>query len=215
MSKLRVQSFTLSIDGYAAGPGQDLHNPLGRRGRDLMEWLFPTRMFRRMHGDDDGETGMDNKIAEQGFVGIGAWILGRNMFGPVRGPWPEEEWRGWWGEEPPYHTPVFVLTQYPRAPLAMAGNTEFRFVTGGIHAALEQARAAAGGRDVRLGGGAATVRQYLRAALVDELHLAIRPVLLGAGEHLLQGIDLPALGYEVARSLEGERATHVFLRKRA
>ncbi|TMH40641.1 MAG: dihydrofolate reductase [Betaproteobacteria bacterium] len=215
MSKLRVQSFAVSIDGYGAGPNQSLQNPLGVRGPELMEWFFPTRLWRKMQDLGEGETGTDNAVAEQGFAGIGAWILGRNMFGPVRGPWPDESWRGWWGEEPPYHTPVFVLTHYPRAPLKMKGGTEFRFVTEGIHAALEEARAAAGGRDVRLGGGVATVRQYLQARLIDELHLAIRPVLMGNGEPLWQGIDLHALGYECARSVAGERATHVFLRKRA
>jgi len=216
MSKLRVQSFAVSIDGFGAGPSQSLQNPLGVRGPELMEWFFPTRFFRRMHaGRDDGETGTDNAMAEQGFVNLGAWILGRNMFGPVRGPWPDESWRGWWGEEPPYHVPVFVLTHYPRAPLKMAGGTEFRFVTDGIHAALEQAKAAAGGRDVRLGGGVSTVRQYLQAGLIDELHLAIRPVLMGSGEALWQGIDLHALGYECAKHVAGERALHVFLRKRS
>jgi len=216
MSKLRVQSFAVSIDGFGAGPSQSLQNPLGVRGPELMEWFFPTRFFRRMHaGRDDGETGTDNAMAEQGFVNLGAWILGRNMFGPVRGPWPDESWRGWWGEEPPYHVPVFVLTHYPRAPLNMEGGTEFRFVTDGIHAALEQAKAAAGGRDVRLGGGVSTVRQYLQAGLIDELHLAIRPVLMGSGEALWQGIDLHALGYECAKHVAGERALHVFLRKRS
>ena len=205
----------MSLDGYGAGPNQDLEHPLGIRGPELMEWFFPTRLWRRMHGHDDGETGVDNRMAEQGFAGIGAWILGRNMFGPVRGPWPDEQWRGWWGEEPPYHTPVFVLTHHPRAPLKMAGGTEFRFVTDGIHAALDEARAAAGAGDVRLGGGVATVRQYLQARLIDELHLAVRPVLLGAGEALLRDIDLPALGYECWNHVAGERATHVFLRKRA
>ncbi|MGA8050493.1 MAG: dihydrofolate reductase family protein [Burkholderiales bacterium] len=214
MSKLRVQSFAISIDGYGAGPNQDLQHPLGVGGPELMEWFLQTRAWRRMHGQDDGETDVDNGFAEQGFAGIGAWILGRNMFGPVRGPWPDESWKGWWGDEPPYHTPVFVLTHHARAPLKMAGGTEFRFVTEGTHAALEQARAAAGGRDVRLGGGVATIRQYLRAALIDSLHLAIRPVLLGAGEHLLGGIDLRALGYECAEYVAGERATHVVLRKR-
>ena len=214
MPRLRVQSFAISIDGYGAGPNQDLHNPLGVGGPDLMEWFFQTRVWRRMHGLDDGETGVDNAMAEQGFAGIGAWIIGRNMFGPVRGPWPDENWKGWWGDEPPYHTPVFVLTHHPRAPLTMAGGTEFRFVTGGIHAALEQARAAAGDLDVRLGGGVATVRQYLQAALIDELHLAIRPVLLGTGESLLHGIDMRALGYECVEYVAGERAAHVILRKR-
>ena len=214
MSKLRVQSFTISIDGYGAGPSQDLQNPLGIRGTELMEWFFHTRVWRKMQALDGGETGIDNEIAEQGFAGVGAWILGRNMFGPVRGPWPDDTWKGWWGDEPPYHTPVFVLTHYARAPIKMAGGTEFRFVTEGVHAAWEQATAAAGGLDVRLGGGVSTVRQYLRAALVDELHLAVRPVLLGSGEPLLTGIDMRALGYECAQSVAGERATHVFLRKR-
>jgi len=215
MSKLRVQSFAISIDGYGAGPNQDLQNPLGVRGPELMEWFFPTRMWRKMHGQDDGESGIDNTIAEQGFAGIGAWILGRNMFGPIRGPWPDENWKGWWGDEPPYHTPVFVLTHHPRPPLKMAGGTDFFFVTEGIHAALAQATAAAGGRDIRLGSGVSTIREYLRAALIDELHLAIRPLLLGTGEHLLQDINTHALGYECAEYMTGERATHVFLRKRA
>jgi dihydrofolate reductase len=178
-----------------------------------MEWFFHTRLWRKMHGQDDGETGVDNEITEQGFTGIGAWILGRNMFGPVRGEWPDYSWKGWWGEEPPYHTPVFVLTHYPRPVLRMAGGTDFHFVTEGIHAALELATAAANGRDVRLGGGVSTVREYLRARLIDELHLAIRPVLLGSGEHLWGGLDMSALGYECTRSVAGERATHVFLRK--
>ncbi len=215
MSKLRVQSFGISLDGYGAGPHQDLEHPLGVRGEEIMEWFFPTRMFRAMHGDADGETGVDHGIAEQGFAGIGAWILGRNMFGPVRGPWPDDRWRGWWGEEPPYHGPVFVLTHHPRAPLPMAGGTTFHFVTDGIRATLEQAKSAAHGRDVRLGGGVATIRQYLEAALIDELHLAIRPVLLGTGEHLMRDLDLRALGYECFKSVAGERATHVFIRKRA
>ena len=214
MSKLRVLSFAISIDGYGAGPEQDLQHPLGVGGPELMEWFFHTRLWRRMHGQEDGETGVDNGIVEQAFAGIGAWILGRNMFGPVRGPWPDESWRGWWGEEPPYHTPVFVLTHHARAPLQMAGGTEFHFVTGGIEAALERAQAAAGGQDVRLGGGVATVRQYLRAGLVDELHLALRPVLLGRGEHLWRDIDMRALGYECTKVVAGERATHFFLRRR-
>ena len=214
MSKLRVHCFAISIEGYGAGPHQDLQNPLGVGGTELMEWFFPTRLWKTVHGDVGGETGVDNRIAEQGFEGVGAWILGRNMFGPVRGPWPDDSWKGWWGDEPPYHTPVFVLTNHARPPLTMAGDTEFRFVTGGIHAALEQATAAAAGRDVRLGGGVSTVRQYLRAGLIDELHLVIRPVLLGSGEHLLHDIDMRALGYECAGCVAGERATHVVLRKR-
>jgi dihydrofolate reductase len=179
-----------------------------------MEWFFATRLWRQMHGQGGGETGIDNRVAEQGFAGIGAWILGRNMFGPVRGPWPDESWRGWWGEEPPYHVPVFVLTHHQRPPLAMAGGTTFHFVTEGPRAALDQAMAAADGRYVRLGGGVATVHQYLRAGLVEEMHLAISPVLLGAGEQLLTAMDLPSLGYECAQYLAGERAAHVFIRRR-
>jgi dihydrofolate reductase len=213
MARVRVQSFGVSIDGYGAGPDQSLQNPLGVGGPDLMQWFMPTRMWRRMNGKDDGETGVDNSFAEQGFENVGAWILGRNMFGPVRGPWPDESWKGWWGEEPPYHVPVFVLTHHPRAPLAMKGGTTFHFVTGGIHAALEQAKAAAGGRDVRIGGGVSTVRQFLQARLIDALHLAVRPVLLGAGEKLFDGLDLRALGYECGEYKQGERAMHVVVRK--
>jgi len=216
VSKLRVHSFSISIDGYGAGPSQDLQNPLGVGGPALFEWFFHTRTWQRMHGNEDGETGADDDIAAQGFEGIGAWILGRNMFGPIRGPWPDDGWKGWWGDEPPYHTPVFVLTHHPRAPLVMKGGTVFRFVTDGIHAALQQAKDAADGRDVRLGGGVSTIRQYLRAALIDELHLAISPVLLGTGEHLLKGIDTRALGYECVEHVAGSRAAaHVILRKRA
>src|SRR2546422_6949974 len=207
MSKLRV-------DGFGAGRDQELQSPLGVGGVALMEWVFPTRTWQHMHGNEGGETGIDDGIAAQGLAGLGAWILGRNMFGPVRGPWPDENWKGWWGEEPPYHTPVFVLTQYPRAPIKMKGGTEFRFVTDGIHAALEQARAAAGGRDIRVGGGVATIREYLRAGLIDEMHLAIRPVLLGSGEPLLAGVDLRALGYECTRHVVGERALHMFIGRR-
>ena len=214
MPKLCVRSFAVSIDGYGAGPDQDLQHPLGVNGPELMDWFFHTRTWRHMHGEPDGETGIDNEIAERGMTGFGAWIIGRNMFGPVRGPWPDDSWKGWWGDEPPYHVAVFVLTHHARSPISMAGGTEFRFVTDGIEAALAQAKAAAGTRDVRLGGGVSTIRQYLRAGLIDELHLAIRPVLLGSGEHLLTGLDLRALGYECAKSVAGERATHVFLRKR-
>jgi dihydrofolate reductase len=214
LSKLRVNSFAVSIDGYGAGPRQDLQNPLGVGGTELMEWFFHTRVWRRMQGLEGGETGVDNEIAEQGFAGIGAWILGRNMFGPIRGPWPDDSWKGWWGDEPPYHTPVFVLTHHSRPPLRMAGGTEFRFVTEGIHAALEQATAAAGGSDVRLGGGVSTIRQYLSAGLIDELRLGIQPVVLGSGERLFEGIDLRALGYECMQHTAGERAMHVVLRKR-
>ena len=216
MPKVKVVSFAISLDGYAAWPDESLQHPLGVSGPELMEWFFPTRVFRSMHGQGDaGETGVDNSMAEQGFDNIGAWILGRNMFGPVRGPWPDKSWKGWWGEEPPYHVPTFVLTHHPRPLLAMKGGTEFRFVTEGIHAALAQARAAAGGRDVRIGGGVSTVRQFLQAGLIDDLHLAVRPVLLGAGENLFQGLDLRGLGYECAKSVAGERATHMVLRKQA
>jgi dihydrofolate reductase len=214
MSRVRVSNFAISIDGYGAGSGQNLENPLGVNGPELMDAFFHTRVWRRMHGETDGETGIDNQMAELGFANFGAWILGRNMFGPVRGPWPDESWKGWWGDEPPYHTPVFVLTHHPRPPLKMAGGTEFRFVTEGIEAALAQAKAAAGPRDVRIGGGVATLRQYLRAGLIDELHLAIRPVLLGSGEQVFHDIDLRSLGYECEKHVAGERAMHVFLRKR-
>ena len=214
MSKLVVRSFAVSLDGYGAGPDQSLQNPLGVRGPELMQSFFQTRCWRAMHGQDGGETGIDNEMAVKGFAGIGAYILGRNMFGPVRGPWPDDRWKGWWGDEPPYHTPVFVLTHHPRAALKMAGGTEFYFVTEGIHAALSQAKAAANGRDVRLGGGVSTIREYLRAALIDDLHLVLRPLLLGAGENLFAGIDLHALGYECRNSVAGERATHIFLSKR-
>jgi dihydrofolate reductase len=215
VSRLRVHSFSISIDGFGAGPNQDLQNPLGINGPELFDWFFHTRTWQQMHGGEGGETGADDDIAAQGFAGIGAWILGRNMFGPVRGPWPDESWRGWWGEEPPYHTPVFVLTHHPRAPLAMTGGTEFRFVTDGIHSALRQARDAANGRDVRLGGGVSTIRQYLRAELIDEMHLVIAPVLLGAGELLFGGIDVRASGYECVGHAAGARAAaHVTLRKR-
>jgi dihydrofolate reductase len=213
MPKLLVKNFALSVDGFGAGARQDLEHPLGVRGPELMEWFFATRVWRQMHGHEGGETGVDNQIAEQGFAGVGAWIIGRNMFGPVRGPWPDESWRGWWGEEPPYHTPVFVLTHHARPSLRMKGDTEFHFVTDGIHAALAQARAAAGGRDIRLGGGVLTIREYLRVGLIDELNLALRPVLLGTGEHLFKDLDLRALGYECSRSLAGERAIHLTLRR--
>jgi len=210
-----VRVFSISIDGYGAGPGQSLENPLGVRGPEIFDWFFHTRVWQAMHGDaGGGETGADNDVAARGFEGIGAWILGRNMFGPVRGPWPDESWRGWWGDEPPYHTPVFVLTHHPRPPLAMKGGTEFRFVTGGIESALEQATQAAGGKDVRVGGGVSTIRQYLRAGLIDEMQLSIAPVLLGSGEHLLQGLDLRALGYECVSHVAGQRAAvHVTIRR--
>jgi dihydrofolate reductase len=212
MSKLRVESFTLSIDGFAAGPDQSLENPLGVGGTALHGWAFPTRTFQtKLFGAPDGETGIDEDFAARGFHNVGAWILGRNMFGPVRGPWLDENWKGWWGDNPVYHMPVFVLTHHRRAPLVMEGGTTFHFVTEGIHAALERARAAANGKDVRIGGGASTIRQYLRERLIDELHLAIAPVLLGAGERLFDDINLPALGYACTQSIATPRATHVVL----
>jgi dihydrofolate reductase len=214
MSKVVVRSFSVSLDGFGAGPNQDLEHPLGVRGEELFDWFFHTRTWREMHGEDGGDTGVDNALAARGMSGMGAWILGRNMFGPVRGPWPDDRWKGWWGDEPPYHTAVFVLTHHARQPVKMAGDTEFFFVTDGIHAALEQAKRAAGKRDVRIGGGVATIRQYLRAGLIDELHLAIAPVLLGQGEALLDGIDMRALGYQCVEHKSGGRAAaHVVLRK--
>lgn len=213
MSKLRVESFSMSIDGFSAGPGQSLENPLGVGGHELHAWAFPTATFQRMFGNETGTTGIDNEYAVRGFRNIGAWILGRNMFGPVRGPWPDQEWRGWWGENPPYHTPVFVLTHHPREPIPMEGGTTFYFVTDGIHAALALAREAAQGLDVRIGGGASTIRQYLKEGLVDEMHLAISPVLLGSGERLFSGVDVVALGYECVEHAATETATHVVLRR--
>jgi dihydrofolate reductase len=214
MTKVRVAAFGVSLDGYGAGPDQSLEQPLGRRGEDLHQWVFPTRTFRAMQGAaDEGTTGLDDDFARRGFDNVGAWILGRNMFGPVRGPWPDESWKGWWGETPPYHVPVFVLTHHERPPLEMAGGTIFHFVTDGIEAALGRAREAAGaGRDVRIGGGVATIRQYLEARLIDELHLAIAPVLLGEGESLFDGLDLPALGYRVAEHVASQAATHVVVK---
>jgi dihydrofolate reductase len=215
VAKVRVQCFGVSLDGYGAGPDQSLQNPLGVRGPEIMGWFFPTRVFQKVVlGQDGGESGVDNSMAEEGFRNVGAWILGRNMFGPVRGPWPDESWKGWWGDEPSYHAPVFVLTHHARRPLEMKGGTTFHFVTDGIHSALEQARKAAGGKDVRIGGGVSTVRQYLTARLVDEMHLALSPVLMGAGEHLWHGLDLNTLGYECHKTVAGENATHVFLRRR-
>ena len=214
MSKLRVQSFAVSLDGFSAGPAQSLQHPLGVHGPEMMEWFVHTRLWREMQGQPGGETGVDHQMAAQGFSGIGAWILGRNMFGPVRGAWPDESWKGWWGDEPPYHTAVFVLTHHKRVAFEMKGGTVFHFVTDGIEAALERAKAAAKGKDVRLGGGVSTVRQYLQARLVDELHLAVRPVLLGAGEQLFHGLDWRSLGYEVSKYVAGERAAHMVLRRR-
>jgi dihydrofolate reductase len=214
MSKVRVH-FGISIDGYGAGPRQDLENPLGVRGTEIMEWFFPTDVFRRMHGLGDGEKGVDNAVALRGFDNFGAWILGRNMFGPIRGAWPDESWKGWWGDDPPYHVPTFVLTHHARDPLEMKGGTTFHFITNGIHAALARAREAAGGKDVRVGGGVSTIRQYVQAGLVDEINLSVRPVLLGEGEALLHGIDMRARGFQVVERVDGERAVHLTLRKTA
>ena len=214
MSIVCVNSFGVTIDGYSAGPRQDLEHPLGMGGEKMMEWFFPTRVFQQLYGDAPGETGIDNDMAEQGFGNIGAWIMGRNMFGPIRGPWPDDAWKGWWGEDPPYHVPTFVLTHHPRPPITMKGGTTFHFVTDGIESALRQAKAAAGAKDVRIGGGAATVRQYLRAGLIDELHLAQMPVLLGDGEPLFAGLNWEALGYECTEQIAGERATHLIIKKK-
>ena len=213
MAKLRVAAFTISLDGYGAGPNQGLEQPLGMGGEALHGWLIPTRTFQQTHGDGVGTTGVNDDFAARSFENIGAWILGRNMFGPIRGAWQDDAWKGWWGDNPPYHSDVFVLTHYPRAPLRMDGDTTFHFVTEGIHAALERAKAAAKGRDVRLGGGAATIRQYLSAGLIDEMHVAISPVLLGSGEHLFNGLDLVKLGYRCVEHVQSPEATHVVLKK--
>jgi dihydrofolate reductase len=213
MSKLRVNAFSLSLDGYGAGPGQDLQNPLGVGGPALHKWAFSTRTFRRMLGEEGGETGTDEDFAARSFENVGAWILGRNMFGPIRGDWPDDSWKGWWGDNPPYHVPVFVLTHHKRPSFTMEGGTTFHFVTDGIHSALEQAKAAAEGKDVRVGGGVATIRQYLTEKLIDEMHLAIAPVLLGAGENLFAGLDLPRLGYQCHEQSATALATHVVIKR--
>lgn len=213
MSKLRVHGFSISIDGFGAGPNQSLENPLGAGGHALHEWAVRTRTFQQMFGNEGGDTGVDDEFVARGFENIGAWILGRNMFGPIRGVWPDENWQGWWGDNPPYHTPVFVLTHHARNALSMEGDTTFQFVTDGIHDALQRARDVAGGKDVRLGGGVATLKQYLRAGLVDEMHLAIAPLLLGAGENLFADIDLPSLGYRCAQRVTTPNATHVVIEK--
>jgi dihydrofolate reductase len=215
MSKVRVAAFSISLDGFGAGPDQSLEQPLGRGGEDLHRWAFPTRTFQALYGEKGaGTAGLDDDFARRSFDNVGAWILGRNMFGPVRGPWPDDSWKGWWGEEPPYHVPVFVLTHHERPPLEMAGGTILHFVTGGIEEALDRARSSAGAsRDVRIGGGAATVRQYLQARLIDALHIAVSPVLLGSGEPLFAGLDLPALGYQVTEHVASEAATHVVVTK--
>lgn len=213
MSRLRVASFSISLDGFGAGPDQSLDNPLGVGGMGLHEWAFKTDTFQKMFGGGVGAKNVDDQFAARGFDNIGAWILGRNMFATSRGPWVDDGWQGWWGDNPPYHVPVFVLTHHPRPPLQMQGGTTFHFVTGGIEDALAQAKTAAGGKDVRIGGGVHTIRQYLLAGLIDELHLAISPVLLGAGENLLAGINMAALGYRCVEHTPTENATHVVLRK--
>jgi dihydrofolate reductase len=215
VTRLRIHCIGVSADGFAAGPDQSLQNPMGVGGMALHEWVFTTRMFHRMVGKEGGSTGVDNQFADRGFEGIGAWILGRNMFTPSRGAWPDDGWRGWWGDEPPYHCPVFVLTHHPRASIEMQGGTTFHFVTDGLHAALERARTTASGRDVRLGGGASTIRQALEARLVDEMHLAIAPAVLGRGEPLFAGLDLPALGYERTEHVLTDAAMHLVFQKRA
>ena len=211
MSQVRVAGFSISLDGFGAGPEQSLEHPLGRRGRELHQWLFGTRFFQTMIGQDGGSDGVDQAYAQRAMDGFGAFILGRNMFGPIRGPWPNEDWKGWWGSNPPYHAPTFVLTHHARDPIEMEGGTSFIFVTEGIEAALEQARSAAGDLDVKIGGGVETVRQYLRAGLIDELHFALAPVVLGAGEAMFAGIDLPALGFRVTEHQATEHATHIVL----
>jgi dihydrofolate reductase len=215
MPQLRVESFTISLDGFGAGPEQTRETPLGVGGESLHAWALATRTFQRtLFGKDEGSTGVDEDFAARGMRNMGAWILGRNMFAPSRGPWPDDNWRGWWGDEPPYHCPVFVLTHHARAPLEMKGGTVFHFVTGGIHEALDRARQAAGEKDIRIGGGVATIQQYLRERLIDELHIAIAPVLLGSGERLFEGIDLVKLGYECAEHVATPAATHMVLRKK-
>jgi len=213
MSRLRVESLSMSFDGYGAGPNQSLENPLGENGKTIFEWFFPTLTFNKMIGQPGGTTGIDNQFASRGFENIGANIMGRNMFGPIRGPWKDEEWKGWWGPNPPYHSPVFVLTHHARKPIEMEGGTTFYFVTDGIESALKQAQKAAGGKDIRLNGGISVIKQYLSKGLVDYMHLAVSPKLLGAGENLFQGIDLVKAGYTIKESVRGENATHVIFEK--
>jgi dihydrofolate reductase len=213
--RLRVHCFSISLDGFGAGPNQTLEHPLGVGGESLHEWFFPTRTFREMTGEGGGTNGIDEEFAVRGFQNIGACILGRNMFAPTRGEWPDDNWKGWWGDNPPYHVPVFVLTHHARPSIAMEGGTTFHFVTDGIHSALRQARDAAKGKDVRLGGGVATIQQYLREGLIDDLHLAIAPILLGSGEPLFSGINVLKLGYHCAEHVASPAATHVVLRKRS
>ena len=211
MGKVRVAGFAVSIDGFGAGPDQSLEDPLGKRGGELHNWFYPTRTFRSMVGQDGGTEGTDDRVARATTEGFGAVILGRNMFGPVRGEWPDEAWKGWWGDNPPFHAPTFVLTHHARAPIVMEGGTSFHFVTDGIEAALARAKAAAGDLDVKISGGASTIRQYLLAGAIDEVRLALSPVVLGRGESLFAGIDLPGLGYRVTEVVQTELATHLAL----
>ena len=211
MSRVVVRSFSISLDGYGAGPDQSLEHPLGVKGETLHKWAFATQTFRKMFGQDGGSTGVDEKFAAASFDNLGAWILGRNMFGPIRGEWPDDAWKVWWGDEPPYHVRVFVLTNHPRASFDMKGGTTFHFITGGIDEALQAAKAAAGGKDVRLGGGVSTIRQYLQEQVIDELHLAQSPLFLGKGENLFFGIDRPGLGYQCSETVRGENATHLVI----
>jgi dihydrofolate reductase len=214
VSKVRVAGFGVSLDGFSAGIEQSLDDPLGKRGPEIFQWFFHTKTFREMHGEQGGSVDVDDEFARRAFDNVGAFILGRNMFGPVRGPWPDTSWKGWWGDNPPYHTPTFVLTHYEREPLVMEGGTTFYFVTGGIEEALQRAKQAAGDKDVRIGGGVSTVRQYLQAGLIDSLHLVSAPVVLGQGEALFTGLDLPALGFSVTERKPTENATHIVLEKR-
>lgn len=211
MTKIRVAGFGVSLDGFSAGVEQSINDPLGKRGPELFQWFFPTRTFREMHGEHGGDTGLDDTFARRSMEGFGAFILGRNMFGPIRGAWPDEQWKGWWGDNPPYHAPTFVLTHYARAPIEMLGGTTFHFVTEGVEAALARAREVARGKDIKIGGGVATVRQFVRAGHVDEIHLAVAPVVLGQGEALFTGIDFRALGYRTVEQVATERATHIVL----
>ena len=209
MPKLRVHNFAISIDGYGAGPNQDVDNPLGVGGPSLHEWAFATRAGRGMHGMAGGAEGLDDKFIADGDVGVGATIMGRNMFGPIRGPWSNDDWRGWWGDNPPYHHPVFVLTHHPHASITMQGGTTFHFVSDGIEAALERAFDAANGSDVRIGGGVSTIQQYLRAGLIDEMHLAIVPILLGSGERLFDHLDGGPVGYRCVEFVSSPSVAHV------
>jgi len=213
MTKVRVDAFSISLDGYGAGPDQTRAEPLGRGGEALHDWFVPTSSFQHQFGREGGTGGIDDAFAARAVTGVGAVILGRNMFGPVRGPWPDDSWRGWWGDNPPYHCPTFVLTHHEREPAVMEGGTTFHFVTGGIREALDRAREAAGDKDIRIGGGAETIRQYLVAGLIDELHIAVAPILLGSGEPLFAGLDLPALGFEVVEQAASDLASHYVLRR--